>query len=462
MEFYNPGIKAKKQEHLLSNAFAMPAPTLDKIENLVFSGGGTKGVAYIGVLRVLDQMGISQKIKRYAGASAGAIIAALLAIGMSTDDIEKNLPTSYMKFLDPEKGSADDIINELSKIGKVVEGSIDVWDIFKIIWNRGLIINPEKSHMGLFQGIAFLNWLKACFESHKTSGDITFKQLYDNSGRELHLMLCDSNYGKTIVANHINTPDMPITLAVRCSMAIPFFFYPMEYNGDLIVDGGTMYNYPVEIFDSETNQESTLGFILSTASSILWPERSTDNNIIQHIGRVIGAFMNISYEYCFREGNAARTVFIDPAGVSAINFNLTQEQIKALKENGTKAAQAFFQSTYGPDSNQPIQRDDTFPIVVPPGKTVSMRFRFDEEGSTEIKAVVVNSDLFDGNNIMLHKVVNNTTSSNWQWTNTSKNNQIVFISGWTKSDSWIQNGGAILSYNTVNFDSGFSADYTVE
>jgi NTE family protein len=461
MEFYNSGINVKRKEHSLSDAFIMPAPTPDKIQNLVFSGGGTKGVAYVGVLRVLDKMGISAKIKRYGGASAGAIIAALLAVGMSTDEIEKNLPTSYMQFLDTESGSADDIIKELSKIGKVIDGSIDIIDIFQIIWNRGVIIDPEKSHMGLFKGDAFLNWLKQCFVNHKVSADITFKELYDNTGKELHLMLCDANYGKTLVANYINTPDMPITLAVRCSMAIPFFFYPVTFNGDLFVDGGTMYNYPVEIFDTETDQESTLGFILSTASSVLWPERSNDNNLIQHISRVIGAFMNVSYEYCFREGNAARTVFIDPAGVSAINFNLSKDQIIQLKANGTKAAQAFFQSNYGPDGNQPIQRDDTFPVVVPAGKTLSMEFNFDSDGSTGTKAVVVNADLFDGSTVILQKSINTAEISVWKWTNASKTNQIVFISGWTKGDVWIQNEGNIISYNNVKFDGEFSAAYNV-
>lgn len=461
MDFFNPGITIKTTGHLLHNAFGMPSPTPEKIENLIFSGGGTKGVAYVGVLRILDQMGISQKIKRYAGASAGAIIAALLAIGMSTDDIEKNLPTSFMRFLDPEKGSADDIIKELARIGKVLDGSIDIWDILKIIWNEGVIIDPEKEHMGLFQGVAFLNWLKSCFESKKISGDITFKQLYDKTGKELHLMLCDSNYGKTLDANYINTPDMSVTLAVRCSMAIPFFFYPMAYNGDLFVDGGTMYNYPVEIFDSVTKPECTLGFILSTASSVLWPKRSDDNNLIQHIGRVLGAIMNVSYEYCFREGNASRTVFVDPAGVSAINFNLTPEQIKALKENGTKATTAFFQSTYGPAGNLPIQREDTFPVVVPSGKTLAMKFNFDSSGSAETKAIVVNGDLFDGNSDIWQKAVNTSAASTWEWKNTGTTNKILFVSGWTKSDGWIQTGGSIITHNTISFDCGFNATYTV-
>lgn len=461
MEFFNHGINTHSNQVMLSNAFNMPAPVQGEIENLVFSGGGTKGVAYVGVLRVLDKMGITGQIKRYAGASAGAITAALLAIGMTTDEIEKNLPTSFMQFLDPEKGTADDVIKELERIGKALTGSIDFWDIIKILWNSELILKPEEEHMGLFQGNAFLNWLKGCFALKKFSGDITFKDLYDKTGKELHLMLCDSNYGKTLIANYINTPDMPVTLAVRCSMAIPFFFYPIKYNGDYFVDGGTMYNYPIEVFDSVTKPECTLGFILSTASSILWPERSDDNSFIQHAGRVIGAIMNVSYEYCFREGNASRTIFVDPSDVSSINFNLTPAQITALKNNGESATNNFFRNSYGPNGDKPIERELAFPIVIPAGKKLSMRFYFGTTSTNTTSAVVVNGDLFDGNSTILHKEVGAIAESDWQWQNTSKKNAILFVTGWSNENDWSQSDGSIRAKNTIGFDCGFNVEYTI-
>src|SRR6266705_1651881 len=55
--------------------------------NLVFEGGGVKGIAYGGALTILDSMGILSGIQRVAGTSAGAINATLLALGYSSKDV---------------------------------------------------------------------------------------------------------------------------------------------------------------------------------------------------------------------------------------------------------------------------------------------------------------------------------------------------------------------------------------
>lgn len=49
--------------------------------NLVFEGGGVKGIAYVGALEVLQEEGILQNVKRVAGTSAGAMMAVLVEIG---------------------------------------------------------------------------------------------------------------------------------------------------------------------------------------------------------------------------------------------------------------------------------------------------------------------------------------------------------------------------------------------
>ena len=55
--------------------------------NLVFEGGGVKGIAYSGALAVLEERGILPQIRRVGGASAGTINAALLALGYSLGEI---------------------------------------------------------------------------------------------------------------------------------------------------------------------------------------------------------------------------------------------------------------------------------------------------------------------------------------------------------------------------------------
>eukprot|EP00058_Branchiostoma_floridae_P006697 XP_002592185.1 hypothetical protein BRAFLDRAFT_88078 [Branchiostoma floridae] len=68
-------------------------------ENLVIEGGGARGVAYVGALRVLETAGILKNIKRVAGVSAGAITATFVALGLSCADVAKQADVDLGKIL---------------------------------------------------------------------------------------------------------------------------------------------------------------------------------------------------------------------------------------------------------------------------------------------------------------------------------------------------------------------------
>ncbi|MBA4318024.1 MAG: hypothetical protein C0412_06465, partial [Flavobacterium sp.] len=59
------------------------------VEYIVFEGGGGKGTAYITVAKILEEKGLTAKIKGYAGSSAGAITAFALNIGATAADLEQ-------------------------------------------------------------------------------------------------------------------------------------------------------------------------------------------------------------------------------------------------------------------------------------------------------------------------------------------------------------------------------------
>ena len=68
-----------------------------KYECLVFKGGGAKGSIYPGAIRALEDAGVMPYIKRFAGASAGAITAALLAAGLTSAQLFTELATTDLK-----------------------------------------------------------------------------------------------------------------------------------------------------------------------------------------------------------------------------------------------------------------------------------------------------------------------------------------------------------------------------
>lgn len=322
MNLYNPKITQIKTE--------------DKIlapENLVFSGGGIKGLAYVGVIKGLAEKGLFTNVKRFAGASAGAITASLLAIGMTPSELDEQMTkVEFATFLKKSEVDIEELVNKPSKI------------------KDPLIALPvmleEALHLGLCDGSVFIEWLTSMFKLKGFDENTTFAQLYNASDRqkELIIALCCTNYSKTVLASWKNeeTANMPVILAVRGSMSIPLVFRPLVWNGNTYVDGGTMYNYPIEVFDDEYSQDKTLGFILSNRDSIYNPPRKEDYGIMTHIGCIIESIMNVSYEYCFRLENHNRTIFIDPVGIGVLDFELTDDQKKELIDSGYKATMDYF------------------------------------------------------------------------------------------------------------------------
>jgi len=86
--------------------------------NLVFEGGGVKGIAYVGALQVLEERGILPGIQRVGGTSAGAITALLLGLGYALSEIEKILrELNFRNFLDDSWGLVRDVNRLVTEFG---------------------------------------------------------------------------------------------------------------------------------------------------------------------------------------------------------------------------------------------------------------------------------------------------------------------------------------------------------
>lgn len=335
MIFHNP-----INPRLRSNTDSSQYQKVVDPKNLVFSGGGIKGIAYCGAIKALSDLGLLEGVDRYAGSSAGAITAFLLAIGMKPDEIQKQMTSvDFSTFL--QKSQVN--IQKLARHPEELLNPITAIEF----------ITGEINHKGLCDVSVFYKWLVSMLKLKKYNEDITFSDLYDKTKKELYVTLCNVNYAKTVIANRINTPKMPVALAVRASMSIPFVFRPLIWEGDTYVDGGTMYNYPIEVFDEISAPDKTVGFVLSTEEHVINPARKPDDNIIQHIERFFDSIMNVSYEYCFRLGNDIRTIFTDTSGVGTLDFSISDAQKKQLYDNGYHSTIEYF----GDRDNTPQEFD---------------------------------------------------------------------------------------------------------
>ena len=86
--------------------------------NLVFEGGGVKGIAYVGAMKVLEEKNILPKIQRVGGTSAGAINAALVALGFTNAEQRDILwKLDFKNFLDDSWGVFRDTERLINKFG---------------------------------------------------------------------------------------------------------------------------------------------------------------------------------------------------------------------------------------------------------------------------------------------------------------------------------------------------------
>ena len=84
---------------------------LDNYTNLIFEGGSSKGIAYIGVLEVLTELDILKNIKKVGGTSIGSVFALLVVLGYNVDEIKKILMNINMtELIDYKHGYLDDTI----------------------------------------------------------------------------------------------------------------------------------------------------------------------------------------------------------------------------------------------------------------------------------------------------------------------------------------------------------------
>jgi NTE family protein len=300
----------------------------------VFRGGGVKGLALAGALVGFAEHPTKpvHTWKNVAGASAGAIIACYLATGHDAQDmLDLMKKTNFSQFADFPLGQ------KLLGIGRLV------------------------LRHGMAPGNAFERWFDdvldgATFEKCRSGDSWSLKLIAcDVTSRRLLVLPDDlSTYRDPKTGQQIDPNQFRIARAARMSMSIPYFFQPIELldenrNPCTIVDGGTLSNFPVWLFDVDPAvtgrppSRPTFGFTLKGGKGLGGPEglvklapwgirfafdifhtaqEAWDTRFVSHSTRV-------------------RTLAVDAADVATTEFNLSPARQELLIHNGREAAKAF-------------------------------------------------------------------------------------------------------------------------
>lgn len=223
---------------------------------LVLSGGGAKGLAHIGVIKVLEEAGIQPDF--IGGTSMGAIIGGFYALGYSTEFIEHIVKSQDWNQLIYDRFPRNYI--------NISEKGID--ESFLI--NFPLRQNKFSMPSGVIQAQE-ITWLfsKLCTPSYRNRN-------FDDLQTPFLCIGTDLKTGKSIL---LNSGDL--AMAMRSSMAIPVVFTPVKHQGSLLVDGGVVNNYPVL-------DVKNMGADIIIGSDVQFSEVSTDE-----LQSMTGAMMHI-------------------------------------------------------------------------------------------------------------------------------------------------------------------------
>lgn len=259
------------------------------IKVLVLSGGGAKGVSYSGMVKALEESGHLARIEKIFGSSAGAIVAAVLACGMTHAEIDKLLDEiDLVSLLDsPSKVLA--LIQHLSStIGKGIEkipgktGNIGrlLFDLLPRLQTKATpleaLLQEKTVESTLSRFSEALNdpqrqlsdVSNACVEQIKSRGYVTFGDLATLSKdipeiKQLHITGTAMFGGRPqmVVFNASLTPDMDVARAALISGSLPVVFQspsqqglPFQGEGERtsFQDGGIMLNTPVlDLYDTQ-------------------------------------------------------------------------------------------------------------------------------------------------------------------------------------------------------------------
>lgn len=309
----------------------------------VFEGGGVKGIGFAGAIFEIEKAGY--RFENIAGTSAGAIIAALVAVGFTSQEIKEELgKLDYNSFKD------EDALSKLGFMGKIIN------IIFKY---------------GMYKGDYFELWMEDLL---KKKGITTFGQLITEYPEEkykykLQIIATDiTNRRLLIIPRDLKyygfDPDQfSIARAVRMSMSIPLFFKPVritDNNGKehIIVDGGVLSNYPIWLLDDNTSNPPwpTFGFKLIEPNrrELEKGERGYVKSTIGFFQALVSTMLEAHDKLHISEskGDYDRTIGIpttinlgkEEKEIKTIDFNITREESLLLYKNGEDMAKKFLET----------------------------------------------------------------------------------------------------------------------
>jgi NTE family protein len=250
--------------------------------DLVFEGGGAKGMAFVGALEVFAQAG--HQHRRIVGTSAGAITATMTGAGYSHAELltecTKTDPATgkplFATFMDPpdEADFTQAMVEGCETIALMKQAGFPFSGVFQNVEEKIIqaLLHIELYRElfsfnecgGFYAGDAALNWFRQRLVQKGMAANVTWAQFTKMTGKDVSVVTTDVTGKEMVVLNARTAPDCPVAESVRMSMSIPFVWREMVWDaawgkycgrdkaGHIFVDGGVLSNFPLRLIAEST------------------------------------------------------------------------------------------------------------------------------------------------------------------------------------------------------------------
>jgi hypothetical protein len=262
----------------------------ERIETLVVSGGGMRGIASLGAAVALRRAGVLKHVTTLVGTSAGALVAAALALDRA----------------------GVTLLHDLSK----TTYSPDI-DLARLLGSYGI---DSGRHLD--------RWIAELMGGQR----YTFRDVRALFGVDLVVCVTNVTERRAEYLGPATAPDMDVGLALRMSCSIPLYFSAVTHGGCVYVDGAVSDNFPVEWAAEQYGGDTLVGIGFRPRRAPATPDASLED--------YLGALVECAVR---RRAPApdARILQLDTGAKSAFDFSMSHRDMKRLFAAGSKQAREW-------------------------------------------------------------------------------------------------------------------------
>lgn len=289
--------------------------------NVVFSGASMRIVSLLGAYTYLSEKNIVKTAVNYVGSSAGALLAFMIACGLSTNRMKQILYDAIESYKNAE---------------------IDVNSVLGVYTSLG--IDDASSIETVIRKILCEKFFVK---------DMTFLEFAKCTGK--NLIICVSNISKSKAEYWCldTVPDMSIIKALKASIAIPIIFKPIIHNDDIYCDGAIFDHLPLKgltEYIGTVKFQNTIGICVQDIGEDVCPNVGADLNLVNYMSLIVNSLLkNINNEsFCDSKKNniiisIPKANNVDSAfDWNTLKFKMSKQDFFSLLDHGYKTAEEGF------------------------------------------------------------------------------------------------------------------------